>query len=93
MFYAVTTDQLNCFALAGGPLFTKSSSGDWVQLGLVSWGPTNEQKADRTWDVNSDVSFYKTWINEHIALYVFSTIWTRDMNTSSAINLIWIEFV
>jgi len=53
---------------SGGPLFTKSSSGDWVQLGLVSWGPTNEQKADRTWDVNSDVSFYKIWINDHIAL-------------------------
>merc|ERR1719456_1293818 len=52
---------------SGGPLFTKTISGEWVQLGLVSWGPPNEFKGGTLWDVNSDVSYYKTWITDNMA--------------------------
>ncbi|XP_063676450.1 ovochymase-2-like isoform X2 [Bolinopsis microptera] len=51
---------------SGGPLFTKNG-GDWVQLGLVSWGPPNDAKWDKSWDVNSDVSYFKSWITANMA--------------------------
>ena len=47
-------------------MFTKNGE-DWVQLGLVSWGPPDDAKWDKSWDVNSDVSYFKSWITANMA--------------------------
>merc|ERR1719232_1005042 len=44
---------------SGGPLFTKKN-GQWVQLGLVSWGPN--EITSTSYDVNTDVLYFKDWI-------------------------------
>mgnify|MGYP005727920959 CR=1 FL=1 len=69
--------------VTGGPLFTKTEEGEWVQLGLVSWGPSNEDKDVTLWDVNSDISYYKTWINDNIAALVL-LISDQKLSTFSA---------
>eukprot|EP00116_Pleurobrachia_bachei_P007179 sb/3467441/ len=48
---------------SGGPLFTKKD-GDWMQLALVSWGP--ESQTHSSFDVNTDVLYYKDWISTHM---------------------------
>ena len=40
-------------------MFTKSGE-EWVQLGLVSWGA--EDMDESSYDVNTDVSYFKPWI-------------------------------
>ena len=47
---------------AGGPVFTKKN-GNWVQIGLVSWGPT--EITETSYDVNTDVLYFKDWIVTH----------------------------
>ena len=44
---------------AGGPLITKVKD-KWVQLGIVSWGA--EDPDESSFDVNTDVSYFKSWI-------------------------------
>ena len=53
---------VNIYSCAGGPLFTKKE-GEWVQLGLVSWGPT--EITDSSFDVNTDVLYFRDWIVAH----------------------------
>ncbi|KAL5253952.1 hypothetical protein ACHWQZ_G013647 [Mnemiopsis leidyi] len=48
----------------GGPLFTKKND-KWVQIALVSWGPTAADMTDTSYDVNADVLYYKDWITTH----------------------------
>ncbi|KAL5253954.1 hypothetical protein ACHWQZ_G013647 [Mnemiopsis leidyi] len=49
---------------SGGPLFTKKND-KWVQIALVSWGPTAADMTDTSYDVNADVLYYKDWITTH----------------------------
>lgn len=35
-----------------------------MQLGLVSWGPSLDKMDELTWDVNTDVAYYRDWIND-----------------------------
>ncbi|KAL5268025.1 hypothetical protein ACHWQZ_G004913 [Mnemiopsis leidyi] len=44
---------------SGGPVFSKVGE-KWVQLGIVSWGA--EDQDESSFDVNTDVSYYKSWI-------------------------------
>ncbi|XP_063685760.1 trypsin-1-like isoform X2 [Bolinopsis microptera] len=44
---------------SGGPLITKVKD-KWVQLGIVSWGA--EDPDESSFDVNTDVSYFKSWI-------------------------------
>ena len=66
----ILTMLTNTKIATGGPLFKKKAGGDFVQLALVSWGPQPDQQTTDSWDVNSDVSFYKTWITTNMAAYV-----------------------
>ena len=50
------------YLVSGGPLFTKKN-GQWVQLGLVSWGPN--EITSTSYDVNTDVLYFKDWIVTH----------------------------
>jgi len=45
---------------SGGPLFAKDGSGKFVLVALTSWG-VDKPDAD-SYDVNTDVHFYKDWI-------------------------------
>lgn len=67
---------------SGGPLFTKKDD-KWTQLALVSWGPAT--MTETTYDVNSNVSYYKSWINANkdIALtdYVASLTATGEIQS------------
>lgn len=49
---------------SGGPLFTKLSE-TWTQLALVSWGP--EETLEDSYDVNSNVKYYKDWITAQMS--------------------------
>jgi len=69
---------------SGGPLFTKKE-GEWVQLGLVSWGPT--EISDTSFDVNTDVLYFRDWIVAHKDS-AFTDYVTSLTATSSAKTLI-----
>ena len=45
-------------------MFTKKND-KWVQIALVSWGPTAADMTDTSYDVNADVLYYKDWITTH----------------------------
>lgn len=59
---------------SGGPLFAKDAGGQFVLVALTSWG-VNKPDTD-SYDVNTDVHFYKDWIEE---------------NTEKALDSMWIE--
>eukprot|EP00116_Pleurobrachia_bachei_P006552 sb/3466814/ len=48
---------------SGGPLFTKNGT-EWLQLALVSWGPS--EITETSWDVNSNVNYYRDWITTNM---------------------------
>lgn len=55
---------------SGGPLFTKNYDGEWVQLGLVSWGPVLGEESENSFDVNTNIYYFKDWIEENMRLLV-----------------------
>ncbi|XP_063681492.1 trypsin-1-like isoform X2 [Bolinopsis microptera] len=73
---------------SGGPLFTKKD-GKWVQLGLVSWGPT--EITATSYDVNTDVLYFRDWIVTHkdsaFTDYVTSLTATNSAKTLILENL------
>ena len=58
-------------SILGGPVFVKKAANDFVQIGLVSWGPDPSNQQATTWDINADVGYYLQWITENMNAYVF----------------------
>lgn len=56
--------------IPGGPVFVKKAADDFVQIGLVSWGPEVSDQDTKTWDVNADVGYYLKWISDNMNAYV-----------------------
>lgn len=80
---------------SGGPLFTMVN-GTWTQLALVSWGASPGEFTNVTYDVNTNVSYYKSWIetNMNIALtdYIselYATDSTQTVTYSNLRNLLY----
>lgn len=58
--------QDSCSGDSGGPLVIKGSSGPpYLQIGIVSYGPTNCGLASIP-GVYTDVSYYRDWIEENL---------------------------
>ena len=57
--------------ILGGPVFVKKAANDFVQIGLVSWGPDPSNQQATTWDINADVGYYLQWITDNMNAYVF----------------------
>lgn len=49
---------------SGGPVVVKNSQGEIIQVALVSWGSASPD--ENAYDVNTNVFFYKDWIESGI---------------------------
>ena len=56
---------MNQIFIPGGPLFTRNNdTNEWLQLALVSWGPTAEDQSETSYDVNVDLLHFHPWLAE-----------------------------
>jgi len=63
--------KTSCTGDSGGPLMMQSTSGDWIQVGIVSWGrePSGAQEPcahENLYSVYTRVSNYTDWIAAQI---------------------------
>ncbi|KAL5258799.1 hypothetical protein ACHWQZ_G009307 [Mnemiopsis leidyi] len=72
---------------SGGPVFVKKAADDFVQIGLVSWGPEVSDQDTKTWDVNADVGYYLKWISDNMnALFTDYVTTTYAEDTPKSIS-------
>jgi hypothetical protein len=50
-----------CYGDSGGPLMVQNEGGQWLQIGIVSWGPAT-CISDSGYDVYTRVGNYQAWI-------------------------------
>ena len=74
-------DKITNSRPSGGPLFTKVAD-KWTQLGVVSWGA--EEPDETAFDVNTDVSYFKSWIlsaiNKLVTSFLKFKFWKIRIN-------------
>lgn len=64
-------ERTSCNGDSGGPLMVRDASGEWIQVGIVSWGrqPLNADRAcahENLYSVYTRVGNYFDWIASHV---------------------------
>jgi len=75
MICTYNQDADTCEGDGGGPLFVSTDDGEYVLLGITSWGPSGgclSTKKGQAPSLFTRVSFYKQWIINQILLYSVS---------------------